>query len=290
MKHSTFLIWTTFIFAFLLTGYLGGLHAQPGTADISQALTFHASFDGQVKANYAKGDGSLYTAKSFKDLDHTEAGLGNPNITIGVGKGRYGDGLEFKKKNDMAVFYKAVDNLSYSREDWNGTVSFWLSLDPEEDLEPGYCDPIQITDVAWNDGALWVDFDQDPRDFRLGIFGDLEDWNPDGDTAIAGKVFENRVVTIKEPPFGKDEWTHVAFTYSGLNSGKGIGNLYLNGEHQGTTESIGETFLWDVSKAAIRLGISYVGLFDDLALFDRVLSEKEVANLYNLKGGVSDLY
>ena len=288
MKNSIILFLGTCLIS--LGWLVSRSNAQPGAGELSQSLTFHASFDGQINANYAKGDGYLYTAKSFKDLHQAEAGLGNPNIQISAGKGRYGDALDFKKKNEMAVFYKGGNNLSYSSEEWSGTVSFWLSLDPAQDLEPGYCDPIQITDAAWNDGALWVDFDQDPRDFRLGIFGDLENWNPGGDTAIASKVFENRVVTVKEPPFGKNEWTHVVFTFSGLNSGKGVGNLYLNGEHQGTTESIGESFLWDVSKAAIRLGISYVGLFDDLALFDRVLSGKEVANLYNLKGGVADLY
>ena len=44
-----------------------------------------------------------------------------------------------------------------------------LKLDPETDLEPGFCDPLQITDKAYNDSAVWVDFPKDdiPRHFRL---------------------------------------------------------------------------------------------------------------------------
>ncbi len=71
-------------------------------------------------------------------------------------------------------------NMHYRSEDWNGTISFWMRLDPDKDLQPGYCDPLQVTQFAWNNGSFFVDFDKDlPRDFRLGVFSDLKFWNPE---------------------------------------------------------------------------------------------------------------
>jgi len=40
----------------------------------------------------------------------------------------------------------------------------------------------------------------------------------------------------------------------------------------------------------VRLGLSYVGLYDDLALFDRALTSEEVAALHGLEGGVAELH
>ena len=34
--------------------------------------------------------------------------------------------------------------LNYNDRNWSATVSVWLRLDPDKDLEPGYCDPVQI--------------------------------------------------------------------------------------------------------------------------------------------------
>ena len=43
-------------------------------------------------------------------------------------------------------------------------------------------------------------------------------------------------------------------------------------------------------RGAVRLGVNYVGLFDELALFDRALTAEEVRTLYELPGGVASLY
>ena len=117
---------------------------------------------------------------SFDEVDQARLGISVPGVEIVSGAGRFGDALRFGKKNTQALFYKATDNVAYSGSDMAGTVSFWLSLDPAVDLEPGYCDPIQVTDAAYNDAAVWVDFtDKNPRKFRLGVFGNLEEWNPE---------------------------------------------------------------------------------------------------------------
>jgi len=80
-------------------------------------------------------------------------GLDHPDVTVVSGSA-----LRFGKKNVRAVFYQGDKNVPFRDGDWTGTISFWLNLNPDQDLEPGFCDPIQVTDKAYNDSAIWVDF------------------------------------------------------------------------------------------------------------------------------------
>jgi len=246
------------------------------------ALLLYAPFDAGVDAEFAKGDKRLYTAASYKDRGDAKPGLHHPEASHAAGRGRNSSGaLEFRKKNTRAVYYQGAGNTNYAAGGLSGTVSFWLKLDPETELEPGFCDPIQITDEAYNDSAIWVDFtkDEKPRHFRLGVFGELKAWNPQNLPADKFPAFAKRLVVVTKTPFGKDRWTNVAITFDRLGSGNGTATLYLNGQSQGTTESIEEPFEWDPARAAIRLGVNYVGLFDDLAVFARPLSSAEVKRL-----------
>jgi hypothetical protein len=250
-------------------------------------LTFHASFNKGLEADFAKGDKRIHTATSYAKREDTKPGLHHPDVEIAKGAGKFGDALRFKKKNVKAVYYAAEGNVPFDEKGWTGTISFWLSLDPETDLEPGFCDPIQVTDAAYNDSAIWVDFTKDdkPRHFRLGVFGDLAKWNPQNTPSDKNPAFNNRLVVVRKYPFAKGQWTHVAIAHQGLGSGKGIATLYLNGQKQGSTETIGEGFSWDMAKGAIRLGVNYVGLFDELSIFRRALSDREVLRLYRAKKG-----
>ncbi|MBY0376107.1 MAG: LamG domain-containing protein [Bryobacteraceae bacterium] len=250
--------------------------------DFKKSLTFHATFDEGTDAKFALGDKKLYTAKSYKEQAQARAGLHSLDAEIVPGQGRNGGGaLRFNKRNDQAIFYQADKNVAFDPKNWTGTVSFWLSVDPEKDLAPGYCDPIQVTDKAYNDSAIWVDFTKDdqPRHFRLGVFGELKAWNPKNVESDKNPDFLNRLVVVKQPPFRRGEWTHVAITFAGLGSGKGTATLYVNGKAQGTTPALAESFAWDLSKGRLRLGVAYVGLFDDLAVFNRALTAKEVAQI-----------
>ena len=263
---------------------------QAQAADLGKSLTFHAGFDGSTDARYAAGDKRIYTALSYKELASAKPGLDNPDIELAAGKGRFGGALWFKKKNAKAVFFQAEKNVAFDPKNWTGTISFWLSLDPNQDLEPGFCDPIQITDKAYNNDAIWVDFTKDerPRHFRLGVFGDLKAWNPRNLTGD-NPDFNRRLVVNQNPPFARGKWTHAVITHEGLGGGKGVARLYLDGRLQGSTEQIGEPFSWDFSTAAIRLGLSYTGMLDDLAVFSKALTGDEVKKLYGLKKGVASL-
>jgi hypothetical protein len=265
--------------------------ASPMIHALARALTLHASFDDGPDAAFAKGDRRIYTASSYKEQEAALPGLGTFDIEVLPDGGRFGGGLKFNKKNTLATFYSGENNLNYAEGSLNGTASFWLSLNPDEELEPGYCDPIQITDSAYNDSAVWTDFTKDdkPRHFRLGVFGELSAWNPESKPPDDNPDFLNRLVVVRQPPFARGKWTQVTVTFENLGGGSGAAKLYLDGGLQGTAENISEPFTWDLARAAIRIGVNYVGLFDELAVFDRALTPEEVRALYELDGGVAAL-
>jgi hypothetical protein len=275
----------------VLVAITAGVASDSAPSDLRTILTFHSGFDGSFNARFANGDFKLYTASSTARTD-AKPGNHRKDLTI-IKDGRFGSALRFGDKAKQVVFFKAEDNMHYSKTDFSGTVSFWLRLDPAKDLKPGYVDPLQITDKKWNDASFFVDFTKDdtPRHFRLGSFSDYKFWNP---TDIKWDEFptdERPLVVVRNPPFSRSRWTHVLFTFADFNTkGKlGKAKLFLNGKLQGT-QSRPQHYTWDASKAAIMLGLSYIGDFDDLALFSRALTEKEIQQLHELDGGVKRLY
>ncbi|CAM1343393.1 LamG-like jellyroll fold domain-containing protein [Tenacibaculum amylolyticum] len=259
--------------------------------NLKDALTFYASFNTGINADFSLGDPRMFTVPNRKAVDSAQVGLHKPDITRQEGKGKYGAGLVFTERSKGYIYYPSSKNINYSKENWSGAVSFWLSLDPATDLKPGYCDPIQITDVSYNDAAIWVDFTKEnPRDFRLGVIGDRNVWNPNPEGPDnENPIFNKRLITSKKPPFGSGKWTHVLINFSGLNTEKGKASFYINGKHMGTRNAIDTPFTWDVSKSNIYLGLGYIGLMDDLSIFNRNLTDTEISTLYELKNGVQSI-
>jgi hypothetical protein len=161
----------------------------------------------------------------------------------------------------------------------DGTVCFWMRLDPDKDLKPGFCDPIQITEKAWNDAAMFVDFDKDiPRDFRLGVFSDLKYWNPENTPWEKWPMEKRPMVTVKRPGFTREAWKHVAFSFEGINGPEekpAQASLFLDGKLQGVLQGPMK-FTWDPTKTAIMIGIEYIGDMDELMIFDRPLKTGQI--------------
>src|SRR5262249_41960322 len=122
-----------------------GESAVRGT--LAEALTFHASFDDGPDADFSLGDGRIYsvTVENGQETGELVPGLGQPALTIAEGQGRFGAPLQFKLENSHVVLFKAARNVAYSRSDFGGTASFWMSVDPAE-IPQRYCDPFQLTD------------------------------------------------------------------------------------------------------------------------------------------------
>jgi hypothetical protein len=256
---------------------------------LKQSLTFHASFDTGLNADFSRGDKTCVIKKG-KEFVPCEF---NDEVKLDKTGGRFGGCLRFPKKGNTRPQFSGVNVLGYNAKDWSATVSVWLRLTPDEDLEPGYCDPVQITGDDSKMGYIFLEFSKDetPRFFRYAVRPLFPIWNPTN-VQWADIPFARRpMVQVSKPPFTRDTWTHVVFTLAHVNNkaAKPGGSLYLNGKLQGRIENWDLTFGWDPASVALVLGASYVGWQDDLAFFNRALDDAEVAQLYHLAGGVASL-
>lgn len=249
---------------------------------MKDSLTFHSNFNRNGDAIRSVGDGRIYTNESLQRKEWIP-GIQRKDVSI-VEEGGVALGyLRFSDKSPQVLSFKG-EAMHPMGDNWSGTVSFWMRLDPDNDLKPGYCDPIQITEKAWNDGALFVDFDKDlPRDFRLGVFSDLKFWNPENTPWEKWPIERRPMVTVKKPSFTRQAWTHVAFSISGVNAAdksNAKATLFLDGKAQGSIDSPMQ-FTWDNNKTAIMIGIEYIGDFDELMIFNRALNEADVQTITN---------
>ena len=252
-----------------------------------KSLSFAATFDRGFEADFARGDARLYSSKTLdrKVVDATLEAEEVVTVTGGVGPGRM---LKFAPGRKNFLFYKVKENLAYqAKGSWSGTISYWLKLDPEQDLPKEFVDPLQITQKAWNDAAFWNDFTKDdrPRKFRLGVLADLKVWNPDNRDFDKMPDTEKPAVVLHKPPFSREKWTNITISFSNYNTGEknGRARLYLDGHLQGEVSGRNQRYSWDVEKAAILVGINYVGGFDNLLIFDRELSDGEVKQISGVK-------
>lgn len=259
------------------------------TAALGKSLAFHASFDNALNADFSRGDATCVIRKG-KELVPC---LPNEDVRLVAGAGKFGGALHFPKKGATRPQYSGVNLLGYNDKNWSATVSVWLRLTPDRDLEPGYCDPVQIVGDDGKKGFIFLEWSKDetPRFFRYAIRPLFHIWNPTN-IQWADIPFDKRpMVQVANAPFSRDAWTHVVFTLAGINAkaAKPSGSLYLNGKLQGRIENWDLSFGWDPAQVALVLGAAYVGHMDDLAVFDRALSDAEAAGLYALEGGVGRL-
>lgn len=257
-------------------------------AALRSALTHHAAFDASFDADFSRGDRRLQFMGGPKEAP---PGPGE-HIRLAPGEGRFGGALRVARKNPVRPFFTNTGILDYQAGSWSGTVSVWLKLSPDEDLEPGYCDPVQIVGDDGRKGFIFLEWSKDetPRLFRYAIRPRVELWNPRGIDWAKLSDAERPMVQVARAPFARTRWTHVAFTYERINEGKAAtGRLYLDGAPQGAITGWQLDFGWDPAKVRLVLAAAYVGLIDELAVFNRVLTPEEILAVRDLPGGIRDL-
>ncbi|HUR60711.1 MAG TPA: LamG-like jellyroll fold domain-containing protein [Opitutaceae bacterium] len=257
---------------------------------LRDALTLHAPFDGQLDAAFSRGDAKIHVAGATPK-GQPEVKVADV-IKIDPRAGRFGGALHVTKKNPFRPYFNGPGVLGYRKENWSGSVSIWLRLTPDEDLEPGYCDPVQIVGGDNKKGFMFLEWskDESPREFRYAIRPLVEIWNPQNKDWAKMSDAERPMVKVVPGPFARTTWTHVVFTFDRLNAGKsGVGTLYLDGKPQGTIKNWDLTLGWEAEKVQLVLAAAYVGHMDDLAVFNRTLTAAEVQSIFGLKGGIADL-
>lgn len=252
----------------------GVLFSTAALAELPKPF-FYASFD-STEADVANGDKRLHHAQTLERKD-LKPGLTSNSAFIN--DGRHGKALRFADVEKQVLMFRGEKNFPYASDGFDATITFWMRVDPEKGLKPGYVDPLQITDKKWNDASLFVDFskDEQPRHFRFGVFSNIKHWNPKGTPFDQIAEQDRPMVTHKQIAFAADRWTHVALTLDNVNSGKadGVAAMYLDGKHIGDLRK-NLKFSWEPSKVAIMLGIQYIGDLDEFTIYDQVLSQKQI--------------
>ncbi|MFN3692674.1 MAG: LamG-like jellyroll fold domain-containing protein [Candidatus Paceibacteria bacterium] len=188
--------------------------------------------------------------------------------------------------------------------DFNTTLSTVGMIDTASDLEVANTERLTITDAAQtgldtqNDMtfATWLKFESLPgTNGRMyvvqkeDIFKFAPDFDVNGTDYLrlylrdASGYYHNSVSWV---PF-VDTWYHVAFT---RNQTTGALKFYVNGQQQGSTIMTGRTASLLNSVEDFNIGANpgeFDGAVDETAIWSRVLTDTEIACLYNNGGGIS---
>jgi len=264
--------------------------------DLLKALTFYASFDMAVKGDFGGGELTLSTRSNHKTEKGAfvfEKGFREKAFRIAPGKGISGGALEAVDvlPDNGRIFFPAKGNIAYKKGGWSGALSMWINHDPDTQLKTGFCDPVQITQKGAGNGAIWFDYnDAKPnRNLRMGTFPAIAEGMP--------PISESReafspMVWVDRPGFKVGDWHHVALVWRNFDTGNSDASaaLYIDGRLMGEIKKDYPISMdWDLDKAGIYIAVSYIGLMDELALFNRALTQDEIGTLRSQPAVLSSL-
>jgi hypothetical protein len=260
-----------------------GPGADVDEAVLRKAATFYASFDEEAQGDFGGGDLYLSTrmdVEGEKGRFEYEKGFDAEVFRIAKDKGVHGGALECTNvlKRNGRIYFPAKGNLAYQKGGWGGSVSVWFNTDPNTRFKTPFCDPIQITQKGANNGGIWFDFNNDkPRGLRMGVFPAVAE----GQTPVKESDPKAPMVRVKDPGFKAGDWHHVVLTWTNFDTGKSDGRaaLYIDGKLIGEVKDADLHMDWDLDRTGIYVGVNFIGLLDELALFNRALTAEEVALL-----------
>jgi hypothetical protein len=246
--------------------------------------TFYASFDKEVKGDHGKGQLTFDTRANHatkKGEFEVTPGFSDKAFRIAKDKGVNGGALEAVDvlPNNGRIFVPAKGNIGYKAGGWNGAVQLWCKFDPDKMLKTKFCDPIQITQKGANNGGLWFDFnDSKPRDLRHGAFPAIAE----GKKGVGEDDPNAPMVRVPKIGWKDTDWHHVVLSWQNFDSGKpnAVSSLYIDGKLIGEVKDRELAMSWDIEKTGIYVAINYIGLLDELAVFNRELLAEEVARLH----------
>jgi predicted neuraminidase len=260
---------------------------------LRRAVTFYASFDEEPKGDLGGGDLNLRTRFNHE----TEPGkfvftngFDAAVFRVARDQGISGGALECVDvlPRNGRIFFPAQGNIAYRKGGWAGSASFWIKTDPNTLLKTTFCDPVQITQKGAGNGGLWVDFNNEkPRDLRHGAFPSV----PEGIKPIPESDPNAPMVWVKNVGFKASDWHHVAFTWKNFDTGQkdAISTLYIDGQRIGEISGRDLHMDWELEKTGIYVAVSFIGLLDEFALFNRELTAAEVAHLHKQPAVLSTL-
>lgn len=276
------------LFAFMLTNSNLAQDTKVDEAALRKAVTFYASFDDSPKGDFGGGSLNLRTRSNHESEPGKflfSDGFESKVFRVARDKGVSGGALECVDvlPRNGRIFFPAQGNIAYRKGGWAGSVSFWINTDPNTMLKTTFCDPIQITQKGAGNGGIWVDFNNaKPRDLRHGAFPAV----PEGMKPIPESDPSAPIYWVKNIGFKAGDWHHVALAWKNFDTGQkdGLSTLYIDGKRIGEIRGHDLRMDWDLEKAGIYVAVGFIGLLDELALFNRELTASEVAQLHQRPG------
>jgi Concanavalin A-like lectin/glucanases superfamily len=265
-------------------------------ADLIKSVTFYASFDMAVKGDFGGGELTLSTRSNHKTEKGAfvfEKGFPQKAFRVAPGRGISGGALEAVDvlPDNGRIFFPAKGNIAYKKGGWSGALSVWINHDPDTQLKTGFCDPVQITQKGAGNGGIWFDYnDAKPkRNLRMGTFPAIGDGRP--------PISESReafspMVWVDKPGFKVGDWHHVALVWRNFDTGENDASaaLYIDGKLMGEIKKDYPISMdWELDKTGIYVAVSYIGLMDELALFNRALTQEEIGVLRSQPAVLSSL-
>jgi hypothetical protein len=260
---------------------------------LHKAVTFYASFDDSVRANFGGGELSPATRFNHESIAGTfvvKPGVDEQVFRLARGNGIHGGALapaDVLPQNGR-IFFPATGNIAYRKGGWSGAASFWINTDPNRLLKTRFCDPLQITQKGAGNGGLWFDFnDASPRDARMGAFPAV----PEGGTSIQEDDPQAPLLWVKAVDFKSGDWHHVVLNWQNFDSGRSdaLAELYIDSKLVGRIADRAIAMDWDLEKSGIYVAVNYLGLLDELGLFNRMLTPAEVRELFSQPGVLASL-
>jgi hypothetical protein len=244
------------------------------TEQLRQHICLYASFDKKIDADFSRGDG--------RAVINGQVARYQPD------GGRFGGAVVFEAKShgwaEDEFTFAAKDNFPYSLEPWAGTVSLWLSCDPDADLHQDYpVDPFHISRHP-ADGSFYLDLTRpndvrygSPRKLRVGLYGD----RPAQDMYVGLQL-----IVVGELNWRAGAWHHVVATWKNVNTGQadGAAALFIDGVRRGWLAGYKHQLTWDIETLRIGLGQRFAGKIDELLILNTALSGTEVDQLYRHNG------
>jgi len=211
---------------------------------------------------------------------------GEAHVTSGGG-GRFGEAICFPD-GDSAIEYTAEKNFPITIGLNEGTISFWISCDAQAQPEDRFAEWFDVNDGAWNQGAFSIALSfRSPRDLLFSLYAS-------GPVDATGETAGGtpQLLAARDIDWASDEWHAVTASWSGLNTGGPAARmrLYLDGKKVAEQTGFEHIVKWRAGGQVIRLGSGAIGKIDDLAIFGRELSSREVRSLYRNPEGVAGKY
>jgi len=286
------------VIVLLLFVLAGGAPIGAADADedaLKKAVSLYASFDEAVKADHGGGDLTVFTGVRPNPDPGKPApaaptrGFDAKVFTI-VQKGVAGGCLEpvGVLPGNGRILFPAKGNIAFKKGGWSGAASCWVNFDPNTMLKTTFCDPLQITQKGANNGGIWFDYNNaKPRDMRMGVFPAV----PEGKPGIKEEDPAAPLVRIPKIGFKSGDWHHVVLNWKNFDTGKpdAHAELYIDGKKIGEVTDRAIAMDWDIDKAGIYFAINYIGLLDELALFNRALTVEEIGALHKKPGLLTPL-